>query len=237
MGEIERIERGRIALKADGANLRAVAKAMVEDVELEALTEGPKAPAKIELTPEFTQALRSIPVLFGQVQPEELRRLTEAEQVALYAEQKALKLIISDLSVREAAIKTVIRGHMALDARDQGLADEGTVLDASGFPIVARKAEPQRFNVPGTTEAWSLEYREGTPSIEGSRLLEMYDAGEIDRKTYLSMTREVRVFDENKAFEAMAKDPTLLSVFRRIVKKGRPSTGLFVRKQSARKSK
>jgi hypothetical protein len=59
----------------------------------------------------------------------------------------------------------------------------------------------------------------------------MYEAGEITREAYLAMTKERRVFDEAKAFEALRKEPeTYLPIIAAMGERSNPSTSLFVRK-------
>lgn len=228
---VESVLAGNLVLR-NGGSLKDLAAAILAEADYEPLEQGPQAAPVVEMTPELKNDLAALPHVFGRVQPDEVRTLSLGEQEALYAEQMVVKGIVKVLALREEAIKQTIRGHMARQAEVMQQVTEDTPLDKNGFPIVARKGAPQRANIPGTTQAWSLEYREGTPEVQGERLLELYEAGEITRAEYLAFTKEVRVFDERKAMAAMEKDPTLLNVLRKIVKKGRPSTSLFVRKQS-----
>ena len=231
MSDIEGVVKvGTLALRADGANVKSVAAALLEDAEYVPAEEA-KAPATVEMTPELTAALRVIPHVFGGIQVDTIRTLSIAELERLGGEQDAIDQILKPLETRREAIKDAIKNHMDRRAEMLGLVTDETPRDAHGHVVIARKGEPEQIQIPGTGKVWSREFRAGKVEIDPDELLAMYERGEIDRKTYLSFTREVRVFDEAKAFAAMAKDPGLLKVFRKMIRRGRPSTALFVRKQ------
>lgn len=230
MGEIEKIvEIGKLALRQQGATALTVADALLDQVDYEKAKE-PKAPAAVAMTDELREALEMLPKVFGQAQVTEIRQLTETERRALGEEQRVVEAILKPLEMRAEAIKETVRHHMDQVALAEGKVGQDTETDRHGHYVIAAKGEPERVAIPGTDKEWSREYRAGAVSIEGHRLLEMYEAGEIDRKTYLAMTRQVRVFDEHKALAAMEKDPGLLPVFRKLIKRGRPVLSLYVRK-------
>lgn len=231
MSDIEKVvEVGTLALRADGADLKSVATALLEDAEYVPAAEA-KVPDNVERTAELMAALKTLPHVFGGVQVESIRTLSIAEQELLGREQDVIDRILEPLKTRREGIKDAVKNHMDARAEKLELVTEETQRDVHGHYVVARKGEPERVQIPGTTKAWSREFRAGKVEIDANALLDMYEAGEIDRKTYLSFTREVREFDEAKAFKAMAKDPSLLKVFRKMIRRGRPSTALFVRKQ------
>jgi hypothetical protein len=119
---------------------------------------------------------------------------------------------------------------MDVTAEETGRTDANTPRDLKGHYVVAAKGEPERLPIPGTNQAWSREFRSGSASVDGSRLLDMYEAGDISREDYLSFTREMRVFDEEKALKAINDDPKRLEILARLAVPGRPSTAMFVRK-------
>jgi hypothetical protein len=222
------------ALRAEGANVKNLAAALAGDVEvpLEQAAEV-VAPKQVEITPALAEALKHLPEVFGIVQPDTIRRLTAAEIKALHDERSTIKAVIEDLLVRKDSIDETVRNHMSVTAQVAGLVTETTELDKNGRPIIAAPKDPQRCNIPDSTEAWSLEFRAGKVTVDGAELLAMYERDEISRETYLSFTKEVRIFDEEKAMAAMRKNPDLIeTVFTKILKRGRAATALFVRKQS-----
>lgn len=230
MGEIEAVARGITALSDKGATLKSVAAALVDDFVQE-LPLAPAAPARVTLTEDLREALEALPNVFGQVQPDAVRMLSDEEHQLLLRERTAVTTIITVLGTRKDAIRDAVANHMDLAARAAGKVDDDTEVDDRGHYVIARKGEPEQCPIPGTNQVWSREYRAGSVTIDGDRLLDLYESGKISRDEYLAFTRETRVFDEDKAFNAMAKDPTLLKVFRQLVKKGKSSTAVCVRKQ------
>ena len=228
MSDLESVMRGRIALK-EGGDLKTIAAAMLDPGALAPVESTPTAPAPMKLTDEFGDNLVRLPAVFGKVQPHRLGKLTEEQVVKLHDEYGVLKTVLDTLKTREAGIKTIVRGHMAAEAAEDEKVTEDTEYDKHGFPVIARKGAPQRSAVPGTNQVFSLEFRAGSPEIMEDRLLELYETGQIDRKTYLSFTREVRVFDEERALKAIQDDPELLELLRQITRRSRVGTNFHVR--------
>ena len=223
-------DRAALVLKREGkVALKDVAEVLVSDAPAPVPAQ-PKPPKVLELTEAQRYALDAIGSIFGTVQPDTVRALTDEENAALYGERHVIDSIIEPLTERREAIKDAVRNHMDIVAAGLGLVTDETPIDKDGHVVVAAKGAPERVAIPGTSQAWSREYRSPTVSLRGDRLLDMYEAGEIDRETYLSMTREVRVFDEDKAMAALSKNPGLLGVIAKLADKGQPSTALFVRK-------
>lgn len=225
------IKQGQIALR-DGASLAAIAAAMlVEMPEVEALPPAvPTVPEPVELTPEVKEALEQMAEVFAAVQPTERRRLSDTEVAALYIERDVVKKVGEVLAGREENIKEYVRNHFDIVAEETGRVDANTPRDNKGHYVVAEKGKPERLPIAGTNQAFSREFRTGKASVDGSRLLDMYEAGEISREDYLAFTREVRAFDEEKALKAINDDPKRLEILARLAVPGSPTTSLFVRK-------
>lgn len=225
------IKQGQIALR-EGASLTAIAAAMlVEMPEVEALPPAvPTVPAPVVLTPEVKDALAQMTEVFAAVQPTERRRLTDTEVAALYIERDVVKQVAEVLDGREENIKEYVRNHLDIVAEESGMIDENTPRDGKGHYVVASKGNPERLNIPGSNQAFSREFRSGKAAVDGSRLLDMYEAGEISREDYLAFTREMRVFDEDKALKAINDDPKRLEILARLAVPASPTTSLFVRK-------
>lgn len=252
MTEIETyIAKGQIVLK-EGGDLKAVQAALVEpyhaDVSRTTEVPFPEVPKPVELTPEVKDALNRLGDVFAVVQPETRRTLTDDEKKAVHAEREVLKVIADLISQRDESLKTIIRHHMDVDAEERGVAVpkavvhgghvvvEATDRDASGHYILCAPQNPERCPIPGENLEWSREYRAGRVSTntDPGTLLDLLESGEIDRQTYLAMTREVRVFDERKALENAANKPEvregILKAIKAITTVGKPSVSLFVRK-------
>jgi hypothetical protein len=230
--EIETVETiGRLALAQDGATLKSVAAALLAEAPL-GEPKKLKVPAKVTMTDELVSALTVLPAVFAKEQVTAIRQLPPEELTDLAEEQETITAILKPLDTRLAAIKDAIRHHLDLTAVADGRVTPETEVDANGHYVVARKGMPDTLPMPGTNQAWSNEYKSGTTEIDGSKLLAMYEDGVISRATYLAFTKEVRVFDETKAFASISKDPSLLGIFKKIIKRGRSGSSLYVRKQS-----
>lgn len=223
------INRALQALKKDDATFKSVSAALVAETLPDAKAITPKAPAKTNMTPDLQAAVAVLPSVLGRVQPDRLRELSEVEVQDLHAEREALAEIVKTLATREKAIGQIIRGHMSMVAARTGEATNESEVDNDGFPIVGTKGDPHRFNIPGTSKAWSLERVEGTVGIDVDVLEDLVVDGVVTRKEYLAMTKTVRVFDETKTMNAIEKDPSLLGVLRRITTKGRARQSLYTR--------
>lgn len=243
---------GRIALK-DGASINEVAETLIESAEVAHVPSTtaipfPDLPKAPEITPEAKRALLDLPKVFGQVVMEAPRTLSDSEIADLARERSVVKQITTLLKGREEAIGEYIRTHVDIDASAAGIGVpkdvirsgkvvvEATPRDDAGHYILASKGNPTRVHIEGTNEDFSLEYRagrSGTVSVSSEGLLDLYEAGEITREDYLALTREKRVFDEDKAKAACIKDPRLLGIIAQVTRRtgaGNPGTSLYVRK-------
>lgn len=252
------IQAGLVALKEDpGASVRAVATAMAEPYEPDvARTEEipfPPLPKPLQITKEVRKALKRLPEVFGKVQPETRRTLTDQENHDAYEEREALKAIEKLLKERVEALNEIIRTHMDVDAEERGVAvpkavvddETGEVIvpatdrDAKGHYILCAKQDPERSEIPGENLEWSREFGAGETSFSADAvaLAQMEAEGEISRETYLAMTRNVRVFDEDRATAAL-HDPkhrdSVLDVIRKFTSVGKPHTKLWVRSPKKR---
>lgn len=239
--------RARLALR-EGVKLSEVAKQIALDVEAgpeaavdaavalkEALEAAPApfpdVPKAVELTAAQKTALVDLSKVFNKVTPTTRRALTGKELFDVYAERRTIREILEPLQGRDDQIKEYVRTHMDVVAEQAGVADpKETPRDAAGHYVIAEKENPEKVTIPETGKAFSREFRAGKITISGGDLLDLYEAGEITRETYLSFTREQRVFDEKKATEAILKDPSKLEVLRKITHRDGAGTALFERK-------
>jgi hypothetical protein len=227
------IKQGQIALKDPKATLASVAAALLQEMpEVEALAPAvPTAPAVVELTPDVKDALAQIPEVFAAVQPTERRLLSDTEVAALYMERDVVKKVSEVLAGREENIKEYVRNHFDIVAEETGRVDESTPRDGKGHYVVTSPSDKYEvLPVEGTNQVFRREFRSGKAAVDGSRLLDMYEAGDISREDYLAFTREMRVFDEDKALKAINDDPKRLEILARLAVPASPSTALFVRK-------
>lgn len=242
------IERGKVALKK-GAALTEIAEEVLDPAQSVVVTNEvipfPPVPKPVEITDKQKKALRRLKDVFAVVQPTERRALKDEELAALYEEREVLKVILDLLDGREEDIKTLVRTHMDVIAEETGVAvpkavvepQTGKVIvepsprDQHGHYVLCVKGTPERCDIPGTDQAWSREFRSAGTTIDGNRLAELYDAEEITREEYLGFTREVRVFDGDKAKKFIEQNPVKgLSLLRRITTRSGVGSSLFVRK-------
>lgn len=244
------LAKGRLAVKE---GFRAVVAAVVEPYRAEvARTESvpfPEVPKPVVLTKEVQDALIRLKDVFAVVQPTERRTLSDEEKTAVQDERDVLKAIAAMIAARDENLKTIIRTHMDVDAEERGIAVpvalvdretgqvivEATERDQNGHYVLCGPQRPERVDIPGTNKEWSREYRAGKVEVntDPAFLLALYDEGTLTREEYLAMTREVRVFDENKAMDAAATKPDLrdgiLKAIHAMTSVGKPGTALFVR--------
>lgn len=226
------IKQGQVALR-EGASLAAVAAAMLAEMpEVESLLPAvPTAPAPVILTPEVKESLEQMAEVFAAVQPTERRLLTDTEVAALYIERDVVKQVGEVLAGREENIKEYVRNHLDIVAEETGRVDANTPRDGKGHYVVTSPSDKYEvLPVAGTNQVFRREFKNGKASVDGSRLLDMYEAGDISREDYLAFTREMRVFDEDKALKAINDDPKRLEILARLAVPAKPSTALFVRK-------
>lgn len=244
-------EKGRIAARKNpDASLTELAQSITEEPPLywggsDLIPFPPVAPTLV-LTDTHKEALKALPEVFGQVQPEERRTLSEDEIKKVYDEHEVLKVIEELIGSRRDALKTTIKHHLDVDAEERNLAVpqpvvvkstgevkvEASPRDAHGHYVLGEKGKPERLPIPGTNQAWSREFRGGSTSVSGARLDELYEAGEISKEDYYAFTREKRVFDEEKARKSIAKNPRLFDLLARMTTRSGVGSAMFIRKNS-----
>lgn len=240
------IERGRLILAREKFTLADVQSAVLDPVNPHAADEYaqpfPKVPAPVALTDEVKGALARVADVFNSVEVAKRRALTPREITALYHEQETLRIIAKDLKARDEAIKELVRTHQDVIAEADGSARPAPLRDesgnvamhatprvSSGHYLLASPDVPTLTSIPGTNKVYSNEYRAGTVSVNQKTLTALVSTGDITRQQYLALTREIRIFDEDKATTAIAKDPSLLAVIREISERTPPTVALNIR--------
>lgn len=242
------IERGTYALKHNAdLTLAELAAAITEEVPAFWAAPGvvvpfPEIPSPVVMTDAIQEALNALPAVFGKTNIDKRRTMTEAEILDVYKEHEALKALEDSLKDRRDNLKEYVRTHMDVDAEERNLAvpadvfdkDGNKIVDASprdkhGHYVLGEKGKPERLNVPGTNKAFSREASSYKAELSGERLTELHEAGVISREDYLAFTREVRVFDEDKARKSIAKDKRFLGLLARITERGGMKSALYVR--------
>jgi hypothetical protein len=241
------IKTGTIALK-EGKSLKEVADLIADPLpDLRGYVETipfPPVPTPVVITPEVEAAIKRLPDVFNKVELSDRRQMTGEELVAVYDEWLVLKAISGLLESRAEALKEYVRTHMDVHAEEINVAVrkaqvdkttgevivEATSRSNDGHYILSSKGNPERANIPTTNKAFSREFRAGTLTLDTSQVEEMFKNEELTREQYLSFTREMRVFDEDKAHKAMIDNHALLAVLKRMSVRTQPGTSLYVRK-------
>jgi hypothetical protein len=238
--ELQRsIERGRLRLKT-AKDIDEVAKAMVSETPA-AVVKGdaqpfPAMPGGIDITPEIEKALTDLEHVFGRVQPKVRRTLNEAERAALGRELEVINTLKDLLAKRKDDIRAIVYAALDVAAERDGVADPASSpRDKDGHYVLGTPGKPstyERMPIPDSNYDFVREARNPKVEYDEAQLDRMLQAGQITREQYLALTVEKRVFDKTKALLAIQKDPKLLSVFRQLLRAGRPSGAFFTRKRA-----
>lgn len=177
----------------------------------------------VEITPELTAALRALPKQFGQLQVTARRILTAAEIKQLTDETITLNAVASEIGARKEAIALAIRHHADCQAEAEGRAYPASVVrggkvlheatarvgagKAGGHYALASPGRPVEIVVPGYQDPWRIQHTSGKSEMSLPVLEELLKAGKIDRKEYLAMTREERVFDDGRIAKFVKENP------------------------------
>ncbi len=242
-------ERGVIAARKDPSlSIKDLAQAIVDEPPLywggKDLIPFPKVPNAVVLTDEDKVALSAFPTVFGKVAPTERRTLTGDEIHAAYLEHEVLSKIETLIASRRDNLKEYVKHHLDVDAEERNAAIpqpvvdketgevtvEASPRDSAGHYVLGSKGKPERLPIPDTNLEWSREARAGLTSVSGSRLTELYEAGEISKEDYYAFTREQRVFDEEKTRKSLAKNPALFDLLARITQRSGVGSAMFIRK-------
>jgi len=191
------------------------ALAVPETVEVVA-----QAPLPAVITEKQTAALAHLPEVFGKVVPTEARLLTPGEVTNLMDERLTLDEIATLAEDRKKEIRTTVLNHI-----DQGDGNNEAPRDKEGHILTATKIPAPEFG-----KVFSWELRSGGGSLNPNALLALVDAGTIDRQTYLDMTTQVRVLDENKVMLQLKKHPELIDALGDAVTETSQTGSFYVRK-------
>jgi hypothetical protein len=200
----------------------------------------PALPKQLEVTPSLRSALDRLPALFARIQPTSRRALDTGEVKEIGEELIAIREILTVLGQREDDIKEYFRNHQDVQAEHDGRAiredvtirglvvQSATPRDPKGHYLLATAGEPEETEIPGTTARISNQFTSGKLSTDLEAITRAYEAGEIDRPTYLKVTVAKRVVDGEK-LKAHALKTGDLSLLSRTVRRGASSAAMYVR--------
>jgi len=205
--------------------------------------------AKVAVPRVITEAQREamdrLPKVFGQVVPDKPRELVPVEVGALVVERQTLDDVKKMAEARLADITVTVHNH--LDAQYANWVETERVTRTAKFastgeaapPVkVAPRDEKGHFITAGTAgvedvaQQFSREVRHGAPSLSAVAL-EQLATGDPDapltHAEYLSMTTQVRVFDESKAMLAIRKKPALVRAIAMATQPGKDGVSIYLR--------
>jgi hypothetical protein len=180
------------------------------------------------ITGDMRAAIDALPAVYGSVAPDVRRTMTDDELYALMGEREVLKSVEQLVKDRANDVRTYILNHADLMAEAEGLS-KTAMREKDGHYAVAR-----RIVVPESDMEWSIEPREGAASLDVMLLKALADSDDVpdfNHDDYLAMTKQTRMFDEDKTLKLLADRPELVDVIQRATLRGKPSVTVTVRKQ------
>jgi hypothetical protein len=176
------------------------------------------APLPSKITVGQQKALTHLEEVYGVVQPEEVRALTDAEVVELMEERLTLDEVEKVATARKESIKTAVLNHIDTVVGDGPRNKEGHVLT----PTKVESVDHQK------AFSWEVSNRGG--SIDAASLKALEESGDLSHDDYLALTDQVRVVNESKVMLALQKNPKLLDVLAKAVTGTSQVGSLYVRK-------
>jgi hypothetical protein len=187
---------------------------------------------KVAFSEVLRKALKALPDLFGQVMPDEVRKLDRHELKAVTDEAANLKIVAGEIKIRLEAIQDIIRNHQDKEAEESedGLPPftyriaEGA---AKGHWLLATPGNPYKTPVDGYVDSWRQQMVKGDVSVSPSVLFDLDKSGEVTREEFLAFTSAVRVYDADKAKVFIRKNPVRgLAILARMTRRSAPSASL-----------
>lgn len=182
----------------------------------------PKMPKPVEVSDKVARAIKDIAKLFNKVEPESSRALEAQERAHLMAEQEALGVLMKMFAARTENIKEYIRNH------NDSTAEAAYAVNVHGHFVTCQPQQPTQVDAPGVNEYWSLEYTAGKVAPQAERLRAMYENGDIDHATWLALTDQVRVPNEDKIRDYVLKSGDL-ALLDKLTERGPASYSVNIR--------
>lgn len=190
-------------------------------------------PGSPALSAEVEQNMKALPALLASLElPEVRRQLTADEREALLDAYVQLKAVIKGLDDSAGEMKAAAFNHfdaaaLATDA-DLSLAPR----TKEGWFVVEDKTS---FAIEGQDKTLTREVRNGSVSLTEADVAQLEQDGQIDHKTYLRWTQQVRVINEDAIMADLKKTPQLIMAVARAAKVGAASASLNVRNAKQKK--
>jgi len=214
---------------ADVVRAAIAAEAKASQTETAPIAETP-LPKPLVLSSEEKAALENFKSQALNLMVPPNRRMLTVEELTSVNTFLATTKVVAKVVKRatEDTLKPAFHNHFDVKAEKDGVADPKTTPrhPKSGHYLLEDKTSGK---VDGLKASAEREVRGGSVSltVEGLRALE--EAGEIDRLTFLSLTSQVRVVDEDKVLAAVKKNPELVEKLRKATSVSDPTIALTIR--------
>lgn len=167
----------------------------------------PKPAKPFVLTAEEEGAIENFVAFANEVSwPAVRRELTATERdrlLAFYGEYQAASKAVERA---KEAIRTTFFNHVDVQAEKAGIAKpDETARDKAGHYLL-----PGEIVVEGQDFRMTREVKDSTVDLNVDDLKALVELGVLPHKTYLALTTQVRMVDEDKVMESVRKDPELL---------------------------
>lgn len=205
----------QVALK-EGNSWGDVMRAAMLDANADALPTAKTSVAKaIILTDQEQAALTAFAEqLSTAVWPSTRRQLTKPELrklVELLATTKDLKKLVERV---ESGEKTALFNHFDVCAEKDGDNPANPAISPrhkDGFYI---REDTENGSVPDLPVKVTREVKSASVALSAEKLFDLMLSGEISREKYLSLTKQVRVIDEDAVMREVKHNPAMIPVFK-----------------------
>jgi hypothetical protein len=176
--------------------------------------------------------------------PDTAREATEEERDWMIRVRAANAVLVSAVKRTQEEIKEAAHIHFDRVAFREGRVvtpeqatpeNPATPKNKEGHYVLEDKTS---FQVPGHEKTIHRSVASGSVSygdvvIDGDRLLALYEADEIDRRTYLRYTRQARVLDTEQFRKDGQRNPEVFALLAKITKVSNPTARIIEGKADA----
>jgi hypothetical protein len=149
------------------------------------------------------------------------RSLTATQQDRLLAFYGKYHSAAKALERSKEAIRTTFFNHLDVLAEQDGVAKpDETPRDKAGHYLLAGE-----IRVEGGDFRMTREVKDPSVDLNADDLKALVDLGALPHETYLALTAQVRVVDEDKVMAAVRKDPELLKTLSHATRVTRAGSG------------
>lgn len=214
---------------ADVVRAALAAEAKATEADSAPVVETP-LPKPLVLSADEQEALEAFATQATNLMVPPNRRMMTVAELTSVTGFLATTKVVAKLVKRatEDTIKPAFHNHFDVKAEKDGVADPRTTPrhPKSGHYLLEDKTSGKVDGLPASAER---EVRGGSVSLTVEGLKALEEKGVIDRLTFLSLTSQVRVVDEDKVMAAVRKNPELVEKLRQATSVSDPTIALTIR--------